>query len=812
MKSSQSLASAFLGLVIVAGLLALLRPLATLDGGFSIRFFCYLLLALLSSGLKVQLPGVTGTLSVSFLFILAGMAELGLVQTMVLGIGSALVQIYWHAKKRPPLAQVLFNLAAIAIAIRFAEAAMHTAQAWGVSLPFQLLFATLGYFVANTFPIAGAISITEKRSLFRVWRECYFWALPYYLFGATLVCVLHWVNQNLGWEFSLLAMPVAWVIYRSYRLYIGRLETEKDRVEQEKAHVEEMNALHLRTIETLALAIEAKDHTTRDHLSRVQHYAVEIGKEMGLTEDELNALRAASLLHDIGKLAVPEHIITKPGKLTPQEFEKMKIHPVVGAEILEQVNFPYSVAPIVKAHHERWDGNGYPLGLAGEQIPLGARILSTVDCLDALASDRQYRRALPLDEAMAVVQDESGKSYDPRVVQILGKRYRQLEEEAIRLKKPISKLSVDARIERGTAPAAGFASAASEDPQRDFRSQIAAAGREAQYTLELVSELGNSLSMAEMLAVLSSRLTQLIPCDSIAVYERKEDLLGPVYVDGRDRMLFSSLEIPLGEGLSGWVAKHNKPILNGNPSVEPGYLNDPRKFSLLRSALSVPLAGQESTVGVLTLYRADADAFAPDHLRILAGLSSKIGLSFENALKYRALEASATTDYLTGLSNTRGLFERLNHELSRCTAERSALTVMVCDLDRFKEVNDRFGHNAGNKVLQEFAKGLADINRDYDVTARFGGDEFVLVLPGMKQDAVGDKIRALAALACEVGRTVCGENIVSASVGVASWPEDGVTADELLAEADRRMYANKNSLALRRGSARAAEERAAVLR
>jgi diguanylate cyclase (GGDEF)-like protein/putative nucleotidyltransferase with HDIG domain len=810
-RSSHSFAGTFIGLVTIAGLLAVLGPLATTGERFSTRFVCYLLLAMLSSGLKVRLPGVTGTLSVSFLFILAGMAELGPLQTLGIGIGSALVQIYWHARKSPPLYQVLFNLAAIAIAIRFAEAAMHASGALGVSLPFQLLFATLGYFIANTFPIAGAISMTEKRSLFTVWRECYFWALPYYLLGATLVCVLHWVNQNLGWEFSLLAMPVAWVVYRSYRLYIGRLETEKDRVEQEKTHVEEMNALHIRTIETLALAIEAKDQTTRDHLSRVQHYAVEIGKEMGLTEDELNGLRAASLLHDIGKLAVPEHIITKPGKLTPQEFEKMKIHPVVGAEILEQVNFPYSVAPIVKAHHERWDGNGYPLGLAGEEIPLGARILSAVDCLDALASDRQYRRALPLDQAMAVVLDESGKSYDPRVVGILARRYRQLEEEAIRLNKPASKLSVDARIERGKAPAAGFESAAAEAPQRDFRSQIAAAGREAQYTLELVSELGNSLGMAEMLSVLSSRLTQLIPCDSIAVYERNDDRLKPVYVDGRDRMLFSSLQIPLGEGLSGWVAKHNKPILNGNPSVEPGYLNDPKKFSLLRSALSVPLAGQESTVGVLTLYRADADAFAPDHLRILSGISSKIGLSFENALKYRALEASATTDYLTGLNNTRALFERLTHELSRCALQQSPLAVMVCDLDRFKEVNDRFGHNAGNRVLQAFAKGLAKINRDYDVTARFGGDEFVLVLPGMKADQVGDKILALSALASEVGRTVCGENIISASVGVASWPDDGLTADELLAEADRRMYANKHSLRLKRPLGRSAEEPRAVL-
>ena len=707
-KPSQGLANTFIGLVTLAGLLAVLRPLATTDAKCSPRALSAIcLLALLSSGLKVRLPGVTGTLSVSFLFILAGMAELGPLQTMVIGIGSALVQIYWNAKKRPPLYQVLFNLAAIAIAIRFAEAAMHFAGALGVSLPFRLLFATLGYFIANTFPIAGAIAMTEKRSLFRVWRECYFWALPYYLLGATLVCVLHWVNQNLGWEFSLLAMPVAWVVYRSYRLYIGRLETEKDRVEQEKAHVEEMNALHLRTIETLALAIEAKDQTTRDHLRRVQHYAVEIGKEMGLTEDELNALRAASLLHDIGKLAVPEHIITKPGKLTPQEFEKMKIHPVVGAEILEQVNFPYSVAPIVKAHHERWDGNGYPLGPGGRGDPAGrphpfrGRLLGRSGFRPAVPARfaagpgdgrgagriRQKLRSAGGRDSGEAVSRTGGRSHSAE----------QARVEALRRRKNRARQSARRRIR--IAQPAKTRNAISARRSRP-------PGREAQYTLELVSELGNSLGMAEMLSVLSSRLTQLIPCDSIAVYERKDDLLKPVYVDGRDRMLFSSLQIPLGEGLSGWVAKHNKPILNGNPSVEPGYLNDPKKFSLLRSALSVPLAGQENTVGVLTLYRADADAFAPDHLRILSGISSKIGLSFENALKYRALEASATTDYLTGLNNTRALFERLNHELSRCEPQQSPLTVMVCDLDRFKEVNDRFGHSAGNRVLQAFAKGL----------------------------------------------------------------------------------------------------------
>ncbi len=177
------------------------------------------------------------------------------------------------------------------------------------------------------------------------------------------------INQRAGWQTSLLVLPVIYWVYRSYRLYLGRLEAEKERVEVEKRHVEQIAALNMRTIEALALAIEAKDQTTHTHLQRVRTYAVEIAKEIGLSPDEIEALRAAALLHDIGKLAVPEHIINKPGRLTPEEFEKMKVHPLVGAEILDRVAFPYPVAPIVRSHHERWDGSGYPAGLSGEEIP-----------------------------------------------------------------------------------------------------------------------------------------------------------------------------------------------------------------------------------------------------------------------------------------------------------------------------------------------------------------------------------------------------------------------------------------------------------
>jgi len=400
-------------------------------------------------------------------------------------------------------------------------------------------------------------------------------------------------NRYIGWQTVLLTGPVVYLIYRSYGLYLARLENEKK-------HAEEVSGLHLRTIEALALAIDAKDHTTHDHLKRVQVYAMELARELGLSNEEKEALRAASLLHDIGKLAVPEHIISKPGRLTPEEFEKMKIHPVVGAEILERVKFPYPVVPIVRAHHEKWDGSGYPAGLVGDAIPIGARILAAVDCLDALATDRQYRRALPLDEAMRIVESESGKAFDPKVVEILSRRYVELEQQAQSHDgEEMAKLSTDLKVQRGDAPAAGFvgssappvAESASKQAPIDFLNSIAAARQEVQALFEISQDLGNSLSLDETLSVLAVRLRKIIPHHSMAIWVRREDTLIADYVSGDDFRLFSALEIPVGQGLSGWVAENRKPILNGNPSVEPGYLNDPAKFSTLRSAVAVPLEG-----------------------------------------------------------------------------------------------------------------------------------------------------------------------------------------------------------------------------
>ncbi|MGH9495830.1 MAG: diguanylate cyclase [Candidatus Sulfotelmatobacter sp.] len=782
-------AKLFIALMIIAGTATLVYGGIHQSSRNIAEFICYLGIAVLASRLKVNLPGITGTLSVSFLFILIGVLELSFTETLILGAISMVAQCLYP--DRPKAIQLTFNVCAGSVSTALAYLVYHHPLIDMIvgSRPVLLGLAASVYFVANAGSIAMVISLTERRPISRILVDCYFWSFPYYLVGAGIAGGIAWLNASSNWETSLLVLPAVYLIYRSYRLYLGKLEDEK-------RHVEEMANLHLRTIEALALAIEAKDHTTHEHLQRVRVYAIEVAKELKISGPELEALHAAALLHDIGKLAVPEHIISKPGRLTPEEFEKMKIHTLVGAEILERVRFPYPVVPIVRAHHEKWDGSGYPMGLKGAEIPIGARILSAVDYLDALASDRQYRRALPLRDVMQKLAAESGKSFDPKVVEILQKRYEQLERLAVAKSSedPNAPLSTSIKIERGLEPAAGFESALAQDyagKETTFLSSIAAARQEAQALFELSQDLGASLSLGETLSVFSVKLKPMVPHDAIAIYIKREDELIPEYVNGDNYRLFSSLRIPVGQGLSGWVAQNRKPIINGNPSVEPGYLNDPSKFSSLRSALAVPLEGVAGVIGVLALYRSERDAFKSDHLRILLAVSGKMALSIENALKFQQAENSAITDYLTGLPNARSLFLQLDRELARCKRDNSTLTVMVSDMDGFKQINDRFGHLEGNRVLRLFAQALKDTCREYDYVARMGGDEFVVIAPGLETDAASKKAEQMRILARQAGSEVCGEEILSLSVGRANYPDDGIDAEQLLAEADRRMYVEK---------------------
>jgi diguanylate cyclase (GGDEF)-like protein/putative nucleotidyltransferase with HDIG domain len=789
-------AKSYITAVLLAGFSLLAYELAGFHTDNLIRFLIFFAVTLGTSGLKVRLPGVTGAVSVHFVFVLAAVAQLSLPEVLVSGVAAALAQCYWRPEKQPNWIQAAFNVADSTLAFSASYGIYHLTllNNPAIGLIGRLMLSSIALFLTNTGAVAIVIGLTESKSPLKLWKDCYFWCFPYYLVAATLVAGMGYVSQWLGWFAALSVLPVVQVMYRSYRLYFGRLESEKK-------HAEQMAALHLRTIEALALAIDAKDHTTHDHLQRVQVYALETGKELGLSAEEMQALQAASLLHDIGKLAVPEHIISKPGKLTPEEFDKMKIHPVVGAEILERVEFPYAVAPIVRSHHERWNGAGYPDGLKGEEIPIGARILAAVDCLDALASDRQYRRALPLDEAMQVVKKDSGKAFDPRIVEVLERRYREFEQMAHKTGavKALATLSTDIKIERGDAPAAGFEKVAAPEAKgpatsaggSDPLGAIADARHEVQSLYELAQAVGDSLRLSDTLSLLAGRIKLLAPYDSLVVYLAQGKFLVPAYVTGEDARLFSSLKIPMGEGLSGWVAESRKPIVNGNPSVEPGYLKNPGAFSRLNSALAVPLEDCDSVIGVLALYHSDRDAYSRDQLRVLQAVSSKLTAAIVSSLKHDQSAEVSNTDELTGLPNARALFLHLDAEIARCMRSDATLGIVVCDIDGFKLVNHRHGHLIGDQLLRSIGPQLRQSCRGSDYVARVGGDEFVVVMPDLTRASAEQRMRDFDRIVRESARSLCGEELVALSCGSVHFPADGATAEQLLAEADRRMYKEK---------------------
>jgi len=588
-----------------------------------VYFFVYLVAVLLSSGMKVALPKSDVTMSVNFPFILLGILQLSPLQAVVLAVASVIAQCRFKVLKPFTLIQILFNVANVITATVLAGLAYGALlKAMNRQVAPALAGGATVYFLANTAPLVLILAWEANTSPWSKWRQEFLWYLPFYLVGAILAAIADWIGNQFGWLTSLLLVPMVYTVYRAYS---AQMAIVRDR----ERHALETEALHLRTIEALAMAVEAKDANTHRHLMRVRVYVSELGKVMGLDSLQMQALLTAAYLHDIGKLAVPEYIINKPGKLTPEEFEKMKIHTVVGADILERVHFPYPVVPIVRSHHEAWDGSGYPDGLRGTEIPIGARLLTVVDCFDAMASDRPYRKAIPVEEAMAFVKSRAGVQFDPAIVALLEEHFPRLEKLACQRIQEVEPLKTDHFIERGAAPGAGFEPAAVGDAQPGSLTVIQG-GRDAlaeiERAVDVVSGLiGLSLSTRETGIAIFERLQTLLPFDCLALYQKRGDVVAPRFVGGRGARAFSMQPIPVGEGLSGWVAQSGRAILNGNPTVEPNLIAEAGIFSANSAALSVPLFdAQLSVVAVLTVYSAKPAAFSREHLRILESIQASI--------------------------------------------------------------------------------------------------------------------------------------------------------------------------------------------
>ena len=478
----------------------------------SSAFLIYLVSAVVVSLLNLRMTIGRAVLPAGLLLVLLGILELSLPEVLITGCAATLLQELRLARFRINYTELVYRVASVAVSIAAAYNAYHLAPYLRLNpfFPALLLGSSLVFFFH--YLIAEAVHRDDRTPLKAFYRNRMYWLLPWFVAAGYLACMINATSRQTRLPAAILALPMLFVIERGYRFFCHAKEKDLQ-------HQEELEAAHMRTIEALAVAIEAKDQTTHTHLRRVQVCAIEVGREMGLDAVALKALQAAALLHDVGKLAIPEHIVSKPGRLTPEEFEKMKIHPIVGSEILERMQLPYPVAPIVRAHHEKWDGTGYPEGLAGEQTPIGARILSAVDCLDALASDRPYRRAMQLDQAMREVAAEAGKSFDPKVIEILQRRYTELDGMAHDQVQIDDRawISTGIRVARGVAPATGLQNLAAAvrtegaSSNDRFLDSIASASQEDQLLRELTAELGKTLSLDDALSIVARCAGKIVP-------------------------------------------------------------------------------------------------------------------------------------------------------------------------------------------------------------------------------------------------------------------------------------------------------------
>jgi diguanylate cyclase (GGDEF)-like protein/putative nucleotidyltransferase with HDIG domain len=653
-------------------------------------------------------------------------------------------------------------------------AMMHLSLEPASRLVLAVTTGTAVYFLVNTIGISIAIALQNGVGTWKVWTENFLWTAPSFFaasFGAVLVSTAY---SRMG-LLSLLLLPPVWVVYYSYRLYV-------DGKRQDTLHIKELNELNQAIIASLATAIDAKDHYTCSHINRVHLYARGLAEAAGVTPSELQAITTGALVHDIGKLGIPDHILRKPGKLTTEEFRRIQHHVHIGAEILAPIPFPFPVVEVVRTHHERWDGRGYPRGLKGEEIPIGGRVIGIVDVFDALTSDRPYRRALSDEEAIRHLKEGAGKQFDPHLVDLF-------EQILPRIRAELSELEAEARRSQEGAPGL---------PETGALIQISQAAAEMAAVCDVAHALADKENIEEVAELVAARALSLLPVDTAIFYRRQEELLVAVATAGRYAEKLHGMDVRVGEGVAGYVAAHQQPRVNAPAMLDVARRFTPEENVELNHVTVVPMLQGNVTLGTLAVYTQGYDTLTEHHLNVLNVLAEHAASAMQNTLRVERQREMAYTDPATGLLNSRGLVRNIDRLLFARGGQRTEFTVIMLDLDRFKEVNDTLGHLKGDEVLKAVADALLDLLRPTDLACRYAGDEFVLVLPGTGAADAATVARRVKRAVERVGPIGDGLK-VGCSVGAATFPADGEDGRTLLSRADQRMYEDK--LHNRRGGA-----------
>lgn len=727
------------------------------------NWFVLALLTLLTGSATVKLPSVPATISISETFVFTSALLYGPAAGALTVALDALVISLSLARKGHPAYRIIFNVFALPAALWVAASLFF----WAAGLPplstlnpgrtidagillKPLILFTACYFALNSWLIAFAIAIEKRLSPLTVWRNNFAWLSLNYFGGASVAALLVTYTREVDYRFLAIVLPLLAILYFTFSTTMGR-------VEDTNKHLSELNSLYMSTIETLAMAIDAKDQITHGHIRRVQQYAVALAKAVGVKDAaQIRAIEAASLLHDMGKLAVPEYILNKPGPLTPAEFEKMKLHASVGADILSSIDFPYPVVPIVRHHHENWDGSGYPDGLKGTDIPIGARILSVVDCFDALTSDRPYRPRLPDSEAIAILRDRRAKMYDPVVVDTF------MDIHAVMA--PTVSAQVIKTREGFSAITRSLGIGDSASKQR--LDEINASTGETLALLGLATELSRRPTVEDTAHAAAVHLRRMVPASTcvLYLYDDAADDLVAAHTAGEHAAHFTSLRIPRGQRLTGWVAANKQSVRNSDPILDLGdSARDLRPP--LRSCLGAPIFFGADTVGVLTIYSTVHDAFREDHQRIVEAVAKQIAPTLHGAIKRGREAVGVPEDHIAENSDEMEVFGRRPENVV------SALLLVA-----------GAGHRGGSSD-EHFRALVAEATRKAlrpdDTLVRYSETAFVAILPGTNKRSA----RALAELAIQSIQQLGLQPPASApsvKIGVASTPDDGATLQHVI--------------------------------
>ena len=562
--------------------------------------------------LMLKVPSVDARFSVSEMFAFASVLLFG-PATGAVTLSIDTLFIAYRQRLRP--AQALFNFGNLTLAV-FASGSVFffvasTAPLSNQSVATEVLVLPLAlmtavYFGINSGLIAIAIGFQKNLRPFDVWRTHFMALGPGYAAGASGALLLVAALRQVHFGTLALLLPVLVVCYLMLRSSFGRLEDAQQ-------HASRLNGLYFSTIETLATAIDAKDRTTHDHIRRVQQGAMALTRELGHTDEAtLKAIEAASLLHDTGKIAVPEHILNKPGRLTPEEFEQMKLHAPIGAEILSSIDFPYPVVPIVRHHHENWDGTGYPDGLRGTDIPIGARILSVVDCFDALTSDRPYRGRMSDDDALQILKDRRGTMYDPMVVDTFMASYKRIMPPADATVHPVARAVGLARTHHVVEEPA--TAAAADLPNMESLGAFASLSR----------AVGGKAGLSDLGTLVWMLVRHVVPCTGMAIFmpEERTDALVSRYAAGPNAKALRNVRYRLSRGAVGWTAVNRRMIVNGDAALGLEGAGDPSALPAL--VCTLPLVHDTELVAVLALYAPKSAPFADAQTHLLELLAPRL--------------------------------------------------------------------------------------------------------------------------------------------------------------------------------------------